>query len=327
LEVWDAHSVSPATRLDYMRTAITDTIAPFDVHTAPDLVGGRFRAADVGMVKLVTWTSVFEEAEVVRSSRLVRRSDPELCKIDVAFDGCAVFEQHDRQAALAPGDFSFADLSRPCRLSGQLRSGAAVLFPRALLPLRDKDVRNLAGLEFSGREPDARLVSVLVREMARDVNAYEGVGGSKIGAAVLDLIVAVAAARLDRVADVPRPTRRRVLLLSIYAFIEDRLGDPALSPATIAAAHHISLRYLHKMFESEGKSVASWVRALRLERCRRDLLDPALTERPVNSIGMRWGFSDAGNFSRLFRQTYGVPPAEFRRMRPNSRSEPGDVRG
>jgi len=31
---------------------------------------------------------------------------------------------------------------------------------------------------------------------------------------------------------------------------------------------------LHKLFEAEGTSVCQWIRTSRLERCRRDLLDP-----------------------------------------------------
>jgi AraC-like DNA-binding protein len=47
-------------------------------------------------------------------------------------------------------------------------------------------------------------------------------------------------------------------------------------------------------------------------RCRRDLLDPALRDRPVSAIAARWGITDPAHFSRLFRATYGVPPSEYR---------------
>jgi AraC-like DNA-binding protein len=82
----------------------------------------------------------------------------------------------------------------------------------------------------------------------------------------------------------------------------------------IADAHFISLRYLHKLFEAEQTSVAEWIRRRRLERCRRDLLDPALRATPVGTIAARWGLHNPAHFSRLFRASYGVPPAEFRRL-------------
>ncbi len=82
----------------------------------------------------------------------------------------------------------------------------------------------------------------------------------------------------------------------------------------IAAAHHISVRYLYKLFETDmpGQGVADWIRQRRLERCQRDLLDPALQGRPVNAIEARWGLADAASLSRMLRTAYGVPPAYSR---------------
>lgn len=105
---------------------------------------------------------------------------------------------------------------------------------------------------------------------------------------------------------------KAALLARINAYIDERLADPELSPATIAAAHHISIRYLHKLFETQQTTVAGSIRRRRLDRCRRDLVDPAARSRPIGAIAARWGFTDPASFSRLFRATYGVPPGRFR---------------
>jgi AraC-like DNA-binding protein len=34
---------------------------------------------------------------------------------------------------------------------------------------------------------------------------------------------------------------------------------------------------------------------------------------PVNALAVRWGLPDPAHFSRLFKRTYGMPPAEYRR--------------
>ncbi len=80
----------------------------------------------------------------------------------------------------------------------------------------------------------------------------------------------------------------------------------------IAAAHHMSLRSLQQLFHDEGLTVAGWIGRRRLERCRRDLADPALASRPVAAIATRWGFSSADDFSRAFRAVHGLPLAEYR---------------
>jgi AraC-like DNA-binding protein len=110
----------------------------------------------------------------------------------------------------------------------------------------------------------------------------------------------------------------RPLLARVQAFIDGRLGDARLSNREIAAAHHISPRLLHRLFEEQGTSPARWIRERRLERCRRDLLDPARRDLPASAIAWSWGFASAAHFSRVFRAAYGHPPAEYRHLRGRS---------
>jgi AraC-like DNA-binding protein len=112
------------------------------------------------------------------------------------------------------------------------------------------------------------------------------------------------------------PTRlrsRAEILLAVDSYIEANLGDSSLGPEQIARASFISTRYLHKLFEGEGTSVCAWIRTARLERCRRDLLDPSLAHQTILSIASRWGLPGAQQFSRLFRNAYGCSPRELRR--------------
>ena len=120
-------------------------------------------------------------------------------------------------------------------------------------------------------------------------------------------------------------THRRALLTRIQAFIQQRLGDPELSPGVIAAAHHISLRYLHKLFQEQGTTVAGWIRQRRLEACRRDLADPALASRPVAAIAARWGYPNASHFGQVFRTAHGMPPQEYRMWAQHPRHASGIV--
>jgi len=69
---------------------------------------------------------------------------------------------------------------------------------------------------------------------------------------------------------------------------------------------------LARLAEARGGGVAAWIRQRRLERCQRDLLDPALASRPVSAIAARWGFADAASFSRTFRAALRIPPGRYR---------------
>ena len=102
-------------------------------------------------------------------------------------------------------------------------------------------------------------------------------------------------------------------LARVHGFIDQNLGDPRLSPKTVAAAHHVSLRHLQQLFADAGTAPATWIRRRRLERCRYALTDPRERHRPIHVIAARWGFADHAHFSRLFRATYGASPSQYRR--------------
>jgi AraC-binding-like domain len=105
---------SPRARRDHVRHAIGDAIVPFDVRID---AGDDFRAelvtGPVGTVHVTRVTA--PPMRAFRTPTLIRASDPELFKIDFQLGGHTVFAQGDREAALAPGDLTLLDLSRPCR--------------------------------------------------------------------------------------------------------------------------------------------------------------------------------------------------------------------
>ncbi|WP_433462148.1 helix-turn-helix domain-containing protein [Spirillospora sp. CA-128828] len=115
-------------------------------------------------------------------------------------------------------------------------------------------------------------------------------------------------------------------LPAIQDWIEARLHDPSLCPADIAAAHHISVRQLHRVFRPTGTTVARYIRTRRLEHCRRELGDPLLGAQRIGAIANRWGLPDAAAFSRAFRAAYGQTPTAYRSRaarRPPATGRPG----
>jgi hypothetical protein len=78
-----------------------------------------------------------------------------------------------------------------------------------------------------------------------------------VGTATLDLITVALAGHLHR-ADVPLlDVRQRAPGLRSPSFIEDRLADPDLTPATIASGYAVFLCYLYKLFRGRGEVVST----------------------------------------------------------------------
>jgi AraC-like DNA-binding protein len=309
--VFRAEDAPPASRLDYWRHVIHNTLVHMDMrfddgpHFRSNLVAGT-----VGTLGVVVVDE--DPGGVSRTRKHVRQSDPELYQIIVQARGHVIGEQAGRVTHLNPGDFALADLSRPFRCTHPARKAVCVTFPRALLPLPQVDVARLTSVRIEGDRGTGALISSLVLQLPDHLDDYDAQGGARLGVAILDLLTVALAARLDADAKVAPETHQRALLTRIYAFIHQHLGDPELSPGSIAAAHHISVRYLHKLFETQEATVAGWIRQRRLDRCRSDLLDPAKRARPVSAIAARWGFPNAASFSRTFRAVYGVAPGEYR---------------
>jgi AraC-like DNA-binding protein len=307
----------PAARLDYLRYALASTIAPYDLEVE---ARGPLRNASIhaGQVASVGVTRVVGPGwfDCRRTPTLIRGSDPEMLKIDVQLSGNTAFAQDGRQVVLAPGDFTLMDLSRPSRVrnAGAGQELVAVAFAHDALPLRHDELARLTAVRVPGSDGLGASIVALVRHLARRLDDREATDAARLSGALMDLLTVAFAERLDRVGAVSPSTRRRALTTNVQSFIDRRLADPRLSPRTIAAAHHISPRLLYKLFEEQGTSVGRWIRERRLERCRRDLLEPTLRDLPVSTIAFGWGFADAAHFTRVFRQAYGHPPGEYRRL-------------
>ena len=77
---------------------------------------------------------------------------------------------------------------------------------------------------------------------------------------------------------------RAARLAALKADIARHFGDPALSVGAVAARHGISPRYVHKLFEDDGRTYSSFVLDVRLERARKVLRDPRAATRTVGAI-------------------------------------------
>jgi AraC-like DNA-binding protein len=316
----DSDDEAPRQRLDYWRHVTSQAFVPLDVRTeqAPKDFRGQVLSRHGGGV----WASHLtgSSGDAHRTPTLIRRSDAEVYKVQVQIGGRLLGTQDDREALLRPGDLLIYDTTRPYatgplprRVSGtQPFSLLALMIPRALVPLSPNDVALLTATRISGQRGLGRLISQMLTQMARDLDEYEQAELVCAMTAAIDILTTALAGQLGRAGLVPEHARSRSLLSQAHAFIEDRLADPDLSPSVVAAAHHVSLRMLQKLFEEQGTSVASWIRRRRLERCRRELLNPRSRASTVRAIARQWGFSDPAHFSRAFRAVYGAPPGDYR---------------
>ncbi|MFC9623223.1 helix-turn-helix domain-containing protein [Streptomyces sp. NPDC056930] len=309
--------VPPKERFDRWREHLSRTHGPAEIHSADvtDFPASQ-RILSLGAMRV--WTMEHPPMTVHRTPELIRQADPGLYHLSLPLCGRMRMTRPGREAEYHPCDLVLQDTSHPylMRAAAEGRTGTVLstglLVPRELLPLPKCGVDRLIDRPMSSRTGIGALLAQFLTRLAADAHSYEPCDGPRLGTVAVDLLSALFAHALA--ADESRPSegRRPVLALRIRTYIQEHLHDPQLTPPGIAAAHHISTSYLHRLFEEEDDTVATWIRHQRLERVRRDLADPALRSTPIHAVAARWGFPRAADFSRAFRAVYGLPPREYR---------------
>lgn len=314
-------------RFAFWMDALSGAVLPFTIRSDHEAdFRAEVHAVQLGAVRATLMTQPSMQA--LRTPKQIRQSDPEFYQFAVNMQGSVQMTHNRCSVALIPGDLVLVDSSLPfhCIADGGTNRcvGLTLTFPRTLLPLPESKVRQLLLVRMSGREGVGRLLSSHLLELTRCGAELRPADSARLATITLDLLAAVLTHQLDAGNLQSGEGRQRTLLLRIHSFIQHHLNDPDLSPGLIAAAHDISVRSLHRIFRDDTDTVTGWIRACRLERCRRDLIDPHFQTRPVHAIAARWGLPDAAHFSRAFRAAYGLSPQTYRREHARS-VPPGSV--
>ena len=311
--VCDTSSVPVDDRAEFWMASSSALFVPLECRARdPASFHGLLRAGTLGPLGL----SSLEVAPhtIRRTRRLAVGTNGDRYKLSLLLGGRALVVQDGRETILSPGDFALYDCARPYTIVGVTGFRMIVcVLPHAVLGLEPERVARLTATRIPGGDGIGwvlapfleRVANLAIRDEVPETH-------ERLAASVVDLVESLCISMVGGDHPGLRSLSRAELLLRARAYAQAHLGDPSLSPAEIANASHVSKRYLHKLFEEDGTTVARWIRRGRLEGCRRDLADPGHRDETVTTIAARWGLTNPGHLSRLFRDAYGVTPTEYR---------------
>ncbi|MGW2687301.1 helix-turn-helix domain-containing protein [Streptomyces sp. NPDC001414] len=287
--------------------ALSEAFVDLEVTVGP----GRPWTAELTARRLGSLQIATEESgpgTVLRSARAVAADPRTHILVRRQLAGTALLLQDGRTAELLPGRTAFHDARRPFRIVFPERQRARILMvPRALLRLEERHLRTLTATvvdETAGGA--APLLLPLLDGLVDEVGRAGPARREQLARTAAEILATVA---LDQAGRQPEPA----LWERITASLTARLGEPGLTPRDIAGEHAISLRYLHLLFQRHGTTVGGWLRTRRLEAAREELARPGPVHPSIAAVAARWGFTSPSHFSRAFRDTYGMSPAQWRR--------------
>ncbi len=224
--------------------------------------------------------------------------------------GKSVIEQQGRTVRLAPGHWTACDSTlRYIVTSPGASQRILLLIPHDCLD-ENIELEEFTTRSFSGTAGVGRLVFGIagwtVEELA-SIHADRADVLAKTITQIINLAIQEKSGRRN-----VEPARG-TLGDRIRAYVADHLRDPHLSLDSIAKHLNSSKRSLHRAVRSSSSSIHDLIWHQRLDRCRRDLLDPAQSRQTIAEIAHSWGFKNFTHFSQAFRERFGVSAREARR--------------
>ena len=252
-----------------------------------------------------------EKHAAYRDQDTISTDDTGFYVMTLQLSGQLRLTQDDRSAMLEPGLFAIYDSSKPAKLvASDDYTSTCIRFPKNQLGSSNGDP--LGGITATAFECTPGLTST-VWETLISVNRNLAALGAHGPSAVRNAMGLVATLLRSELGQARiEPPGREALLARVQDYIDEHLGEPDLGPERLAAAHYISVRYLHDLFAQTESTVAQRIRDRRIELCKRDLADPTMIAVPVSAIAAHHGFTNSSHFGQLFKRTTGQTPAEYR---------------
>ena len=314
--VWRSDALPPQDRFPTWRDITARSHVPTEVRSEHEAdFDAAMRVVSLGPAQVSELS--YPSLTASRNAKQIHQSDPELYMLTLSLRGRMGIEQGGREGTISPESMVLYHTSAPFR--GWVDTGdkhcqvIQTQVPRDLVPLPDREVFKAVATTSPAGAGVGALLAQFLAGVPRNTENCHPETAAKMGGFVADLMAVMVNEHLGGNARGVGDSWNRTLLPVVQAYIERHLADHDLSPARVAAIHHVSVRSLQRIFRAQGTSVTDWIRRRRLERCRRDLLDPRFADRPIHTIAAQWQFSSAAHFSRLFRATYGVAPREYQR--------------
>lgn len=307
--LFDTSAFAPGKRAAAWRDALCGNYVTVDSKVYDqDNYFGHIKQSSFGGINISQTLACAQVIE--RTRRHLGHLEKDCLYLQMPKTGIISVTQRGREVTTCPDTGSVYSASEPYRLEGVGVSEAIYAeIPTELLVAKLHGRALPMNHQFNTRNGMGRVLSVfcdtIIKESSKlTVTERTCLGDELVG--LLSLLVANG----ETEEELANSSLRQARISAVKRHIEANLSDPLLSLARIARDNDISVRYLHRLFESEDISISDWIWAKRLERCHKALIS-ALPGTRVTDIAFANGFSSSSHFSASFKRRFGIRPSEL----------------
>ncbi len=310
LETFTLDRIPQDARLDAVRAAFASYPIPMRSRlreTGP--VKARFGAITSGDVRIerfdiqgLTGGAARPEVAADDADRAIT-----LHHLDV---GEIVLRHGDRRARLTKRSSVLTDTTRALAMHQQGHVAMTTLtIPHDRLGLPDAAIEAALSIGLGSDLPVTGTITQILHNVVADMSHFPGAPWPVMERTLVELVRALVllSAGEERAAQAPLGES---LAARILTYLDRHALDRDLSAERVAAAHHISTRYLHVVLSRHGATLGERVRTTRLSHAADALREEPLAR--IADIAHRCGFADHAHFARSFRSHWGMTPSEWR---------------
>lgn len=217
-----------------------------------------------------------------------------------------------RSIKVQAGDVCVLDLASTFETRARESETLNLIVPRNLIVSTIVNPDALHGLVIPGTSATARVIGLNLASIIDNMGIMTESELRPMAMAATSLVRALLRGALAETTGAP-PSGPGPSLFDLRQHIEDRLADPDLGIASIAAAFGLSRATLYRLFEPLG-GISGYIRRRRLHRAFSALTAHDGRPRRIGDVARQWHLGSDASFSRSFRAEYGIAPSVARKQ-------------